>query len=121
MGPAVVVLVHVGRDEPAQLTEARVLAEVEAVVLQVSESALYEDVVGPAGLAIHALGDPVARQALHVLVGGVGAALVAVADRGRPVLLEGPLHAGDALWIGNTYLDDSGRDSPASPNSTGDM
>ena len=26
-----------------------------------------------------------------------------------------------ALWIGNTYLDDSGRDSPASLNSTGDM
>lgn len=27
----------------------------------------------------------------------------------------------DVLWIGNTYLDDSGRDSPASLNSTGDM
>ena len=27
----------------------------------------------------------------------------------------------EALWIGNTYLDDSGRDSPASLNSTGDM
>ena len=26
-----------------------------------------------------------------------------------------------AVWIGNTYLDDSGRDSPASLNSTGDM
>lgn len=26
-----------------------------------------------------------------------------------------------ASWIGNTYLDDSGRDSPASLNSTGDM
>lgn len=26
-----------------------------------------------------------------------------------------------ALWIGNTYLDDFGRDSPASLNSTGDM
>lgn len=26
-----------------------------------------------------------------------------------------------SLWIGNTYLDDSGRDSPASLNSTGDM
>ncbi len=26
-----------------------------------------------------------------------------------------------AGWIGNTYLDDSGRDSPASLNSTGDM
>ena len=26
-----------------------------------------------------------------------------------------------AEWIGNTYLDDSGRDSPASLNSTGDM
>lgn len=25
------------------------------------------------------------------------------------------------LWIGNTYLDDFGRDSPASLNSTGDM
>ena len=24
-------------------------------------------------------------------------------------------------WIGNIYLDDSGRDSPASLNSTGDM
>lgn len=27
----------------------------------------------------------------------------------------------DGYWIGNTYLDDSGRDSPASLNSTGDM
>ena len=26
-----------------------------------------------------------------------------------------------ATWIGNTYLDDFGRDSPASLNSTGDM
>lgn len=25
------------------------------------------------------------------------------------------------IWIGNTYLDNSGRDSPASLNSTGDM
>ena len=25
------------------------------------------------------------------------------------------------MWIGNIYLDDSGRDSPASLNSTGDM
>ena len=25
------------------------------------------------------------------------------------------------VWIGNTYLDDSGRDSPAFLNSTGDM
>ena len=29
--------------------------------------------------------------------------------------------AGTRPWIGNTYLDDSGRDSPASLNSTGDM
>lgn len=28
---------------------------------------------------------------------------------------------GKQSWIGNTYLDDSGRDSPASLNSTGDM
>ncbi len=38
-----------------------------------------------------------------------------------------PRGSGDARaremvdWIGNTYLDDSGRDSPASLNSTGDM
>ena len=31
------------------------------------------------------------------------------------------LSAYSAVWIGNTYLDDSGRDSPASLNSTGDM
>ena len=30
-------------------------------------------------------------------------------------------HERDTVWIGNTYLDDSGRDSPASLNSTGDM
>ena len=29
--------------------------------------------------------------------------------------------AAASAWIGNTYLDDSGRDSPASLNSTGDM
>ena len=29
--------------------------------------------------------------------------------------------ASSTMWIGNTYLDDSGRDSPASLNSTGDM
>lgn len=31
------------------------------------------------------------------------------------------LAATSSEWIGNTYLDDSGRDSPASLNSTGDM
>lgn len=35
--------------------------------------------------------------------------------RGRPAL------EGNEEWIGNTYLDDFGRDSPASLNSTGDM
>ena len=30
-------------------------------------------------------------------------------------------YGGPAPWIGNTYLDDSGRDSPAFLNSTGDM
>ena len=35
------------------------------------------------------------------------------------VLLSAALVLGG--WIGNTYLDDSGRDSPASLNSTGDM
>ena len=32
-----------------------------------------------------------------------------------------PGTTGQKTWIGNTYLDDSGRDSPASLNSTGDM
>lgn len=77
MGPAVVVLVHVGRSESARLLEVRVLVEVEAVVLQISEPALDVDVVDSAGLAVHALGDPAARQTLHVLVGRAGAALVA--------------------------------------------
>lgn len=33
----------------------------------------------------------------------------------------GRISARYASWIGNTYLDDSGRHSPASLNSTGDM
>lgn len=36
------------------------------------------------------------------------------------VLLSAALVLG-GNWIGNTYLDDSGRHSPASLNSTGDM
>ena len=32
-----------------------------------------------------------------------------------------PLDTVNDIWIGNTYLDDSERDSPASLNSTGDM
>ena len=32
-----------------------------------------------------------------------------------------PLEEVIRAWIGNIYLDDSGRDSPASLNSTGDM
>ena len=36
-------------------------------------------------------------------------------------LLDGTQEMYDHEWIGNTYLDDSGRDSPASLNSTGDM
>ena len=35
-------------------------------------------------------------------------------------VVDGGMAKADA-WIGNTYLDDSGRDSPASLNSTGDM
>ena len=35
--------------------------------------------------------------------------------------LSGPTRRQGGRWIGNTYLDDSGRDSPASLNSTGDM
>ena len=38
-----------------------------------------------------------------------------------PAAYGAPAASGDAQWIGNTYLDDSGRDSPASLNSTGDM
>lgn len=37
-----------------------------------------------------------------------------------PAAYAAPAAPGDA-WIGNTYLDDSGRDNPASLNSTGDM
>lgn len=48
-------------------------------------------------------------------------------DRAGLITLEQARAAGlsfdepEPRWIGNTYLDDSGRDSPASLNSTGDM
>lgn len=43
--------------------------------------------------------------------------------RGRPVACSraSPRPMPSTPWIGNTYLDDFGRDSPASLNSTGDM
>lgn len=42
----------------------------------------------------------------------------AIAAAGEPACVA---MEGTSSWIGNTYLDDSGRDSPASLNSTGDM
>lgn len=39
----------------------------------------------------------------------------------RPIDLSVRLLPAESIWIGNTYLDDSGRDSPAFLNSTGDM
>lgn len=50
--------------------------------------------------------------------GGGGAVPPGSAAAGVPGI-SGP--ADRPRWIGNTYLDDSGRDSPASLNSTGDM
>ncbi len=42
-------------------------------------------------------------------------------SRARTVRAHGFRALPHGNWIGNTYLDDSGRDSPASLNSTGDM
>ena len=42
----------------------------------------------------------------------------AIAAAGEPACVA---MEGTSSWIGNTYLDDFGRDSPASLNSTGDM
>lgn len=47
-------------------------------------------------------------------------------QRNREEARHGPAHGrqvleGGRVWIGNTYLDDSGRDSPSFLNSTGDM
>lgn len=43
------------------------------------------------------------------------------AGRGEPRPPHDLIGAWSDTWIGNIYLDDSGRDSPASLNSTGDM
>ena len=40
---------------------------------------------------------------------------------GRVLKVDALLERANPSWIGNIYLDDSGRDSPASLNSTGDM
>lgn len=42
-------------------------------------------------------------------------------EAGELTAREMPDRAERMHWIGNTYLDDSGRDSPAFLNSTGDM
>ena len=56
---------------------------------------------------------------------GLGA-VTNLCDDTSALTVEGDLPSSLAIslheaWIGNTYLDDSGRDSPASLNSTGDM
>lgn len=44
-----------------------------------------------------------------------------IRDHWEAALFAASFSADFLFWIGNTYLDDSGRDSPASLNSTGDM
>ena len=61
--------------------------------------------VSPRWLRRTALSCEFTPPSIMLLVDGSGPALARAGSR----------------WIGNTYLDDSGRDSPASLNSTGDM
>ena len=51
-----VVLLDVVRDEPAELCRRLVLADPHALTLETAEPLLHNHVVGPAGLAVHALG-----------------------------------------------------------------
>ena len=82
------------------------------------------------GLDVHARS--IKAVSLDVMTGEVRAATFgydagAVAEWVRSVdprarcVYESGVTGFDLQWIGNTYLDDSGRDSPASLNSTGDM
>ena len=94
MRAGVVVLLDVGGDEPPELGGGLVLAYPHALRLEAAEPPLDDDVVDPAGLAVHALQHAAARE--QPLVGGrvENRPLVGVEDRGRPVRGERLLHAG---------------------------
>ena len=93
MDPPEVVLLDVFRYDLAQFGHVPVLGLVDAVVLQVPEPPLDEDVVGPASHAVHRLADAVPAQAVDVGLRGIGGPLVGVADRGAAVLVYRALHA----------------------------
>lgn len=76
------------------------------------------------GLDVHARS--IKAVSLDVMTGEVRSATFgydagAVAEWVRSVDPKARCVYESGVWIGNTYLDDSGRDSPASLNSTGDM
>ena len=115
VAPRVVVLLHVARDEPSELGGSLVLAYPHALGLEAAEPPLDDDVVDPAGLAVHALADAFARE--KPLVGGrvENRPLVGVEDRGRAVRGERLLHAGADAGRAHVVGEPPGHDEAGIP------
>ena len=108
-------------DQAGELFErhAGQVPALEEVALERAEEPLGARVVGAPGPPRHRAHHPGAARlaplAPHADGGAVGL------HRERPLLRRDGYPHQVPSWIGNTYLEDSGRDSPASLNSTADM
>ncbi len=80
--PNGVVLLDVGPDRFPELTGRAVLVEVDLLGLQATEPSLDHDVVRPAGLAVHALGDLELLQQRLILPAGKLRTLVRIQNGG---------------------------------------
>src|SRR6056297_3851752 len=93
MGTAAVVEAEVAPDPGAGLGHAGVGSQVDLLVFDGSPQALYEDVVAPGALAVHADPDLAGGQHLDEVGGSELAALVGVEDLGRAVTRQRLFHS----------------------------
>ena len=87
MGAFVVVFVNVLPDACPKFSWRGVFGDVYVVAFQASEPTLYDYVINPAGLSVHALSDAILFQKLDVIVAGELCALVRVDDCGHAIFI----------------------------------
>lgn len=78
MGPDAVIVVDVGANRLAQIPGRVKLVDVDQLRFEAAKPPLDPDIVGPAGLAVHALPDVEIPQKLFVFLAGELAALVRI-------------------------------------------
>ena len=88
MWPKGIVITNIIFNTTAEFTRGVVLVDVDVFRFQTAKPPFNDDIVYPAGLAIHALMDMIASQKADISLASELAALIGVNDAGDPI----PLH-----------------------------